>query len=290
MTTNKKGNKTMEEKKEIANLKKQEQEAQLAKFDLQACGMTKAEGLRYIQLTANIHDMDTREQNTARAKAGYLAEVREKELWKLQYPSFERYCAMEHGLAKSTVSDAVNTFIRFKDKDKYQIDSKYDNVAWRTLIVCKKLSDDEIDRLDVLNSKTAAHASTLVAEYMKLKNDNKLAPNWTKEDVVALAAQAKADEEKAFHEKIAADAEKKELEDKHPSASADKAEKEGFILTGAETPFDSEESDEKLETTAPLITWNVGKVDIKQFAEALAERATMFYQAVMSGNEIVIKM
>lgn len=98
---------------------------------------------KYAELTDTIRTCQTSADGLARTVAGALSEIKKKELFMLEgYKNIYEYANTVHGISRGTTSDAINTFDRFQ-KDG-AIDSKYAGFAWRSLIMLKNYTDEEI--------------------------------------------------------------------------------------------------------------------------------------------------
>lgn len=98
---------------------------------------------KYAELTDTIRTCQTSADGLARTVAGALSEIKKRELFMLEgYKNIYEYANTVHGISRGTTSDAINTFDRFQ-KDG-AIDSKYAGFAWRSLIMLKNYTDEEI--------------------------------------------------------------------------------------------------------------------------------------------------
>lgn len=98
---------------------------------------------KYAELTDTIKACQNSADGLARTVAGALSEIKKKELFMLEgYKNIYEYANTVHGISRGTTSDAINTFDRFQ-KDG-AIDSKYAGFAWRSLIMLKNYTDEEI--------------------------------------------------------------------------------------------------------------------------------------------------
>ncbi len=98
---------------------------------------------KYVELTDIIRSCQSSADGLARTISGALFEIKKRELYMLEgYKNIYEYANTVHGISRGTTSDAINTFNRFQ-KDG-AIDSKYAGFAWRSLIMLKNYTDDEI--------------------------------------------------------------------------------------------------------------------------------------------------
>lgn len=104
---------------------------------------TENDKMKYAELTDTIRTCQISADGLARTVAGALSEIKKRELFMLEgYKNIYEYANTVHGISRGTTSDAINTFDRFQ-KDG-AIDSKYAGFAWRSLIMLKNYTDDEI--------------------------------------------------------------------------------------------------------------------------------------------------
>lgn len=104
---------------------------------------TENDKAKYAELTDTIKTCQNSADGLARTVAGALSEIKKRELFMLEgYKNIYEYANTVHGISRGTTSDAINTFDRFQ-KDG-AIDSKYAGFAWRSLIMLKNFSDEEI--------------------------------------------------------------------------------------------------------------------------------------------------
>ena len=104
---------------------------------------TENDKAKYVELTDTIRTCQISADGLARTVAGALSEIKKRELFMLEgYKNIYEYANTVHGISRGTTSDAINTFDRFQ-KDG-AIDSKYAGFAWRSLIMLKNYTDEEI--------------------------------------------------------------------------------------------------------------------------------------------------
>lgn len=98
---------------------------------------------KYAELTDTIRACQNSADGLARTVAGALSEIKKRELYILEgYKNIYEYANTVHGISRGTTSDAINTFDRFQ-KDG-AIEGKYAGFAWRSLIMLKNYTDEEI--------------------------------------------------------------------------------------------------------------------------------------------------
>lgn len=104
---------------------------------------TENDKAKYAELTDTIRTCQTSADGLARTVAGALSEIKKRELFMLEgYKNIYEYANTVHGISRGTTSDAINTFDRFQKNGA--IDSKYAGFAWRSLIMLKNYTDEEI--------------------------------------------------------------------------------------------------------------------------------------------------
>ena len=117
----------------------------------------------YKKLTDVITATQSKADGLARTISGALWEIKEKKLYMLDgYKNIYDYSSEVHGISRGTTSDAINTFARFRDPDTKQIDSKYADFAWRSLIMMKSLSDEEIISLGITSTMNSTEIKRLL--------------------------------------------------------------------------------------------------------------------------------
>lgn len=117
----------------------------------------------YKKLTDVITATQSKADGLARTISGALWEIKEKKLYMLDgYKNIYDYSSEVHGISRGTTSDAINTFARFRDPDTKQIDSKYSDFAWRSLIMMKSLSDEEIIGLGITSTMNSTEIKRLL--------------------------------------------------------------------------------------------------------------------------------
>ena len=117
----------------------------------------------YKKLTDVITATQSKADGLARTISGALWEIKEKKLYMVDgYKNIYDYSSEVHGISRGTTSDAINTFARFRDPDTKQIDSKYADFAWRSLIMMKSLSDEEIISLGITSTMNSTEIKHLL--------------------------------------------------------------------------------------------------------------------------------
>lgn len=117
----------------------------------------------YRKLTDVITTTQSKADGLARTISGALWEIKEKKLYMVDgYKNIYDYSSEMHGISRGTTSDAINTFARFRDPDTKQIDSKYADFAWRSLIMMKSLSDEDIISLGITSTMNSTEIKRLL--------------------------------------------------------------------------------------------------------------------------------
>lgn len=142
---------------------------------------TENDKAKYAELTDTIKACQNSADGLARTVAGALSEIKKKELFMLEgYKNIYEYANTVHGISRGTTSDAINTFDRFQ-KDG-AIDSKYAGFAWRSLIMLKNYTDEEILEMGItveMNStqiKKVLEARKEAEKAIEEKNKLEVAP------------------------------------------------------------------------------------------------------------------
>lgn len=149
---------------------------------------TENDKAKYAELTDTIRTCQTSADGLARTVAGALSEIKKRELFMLEgYKNIYEYANTVHGISRGTTSDAINTFDRFQ-KDG-AIDSKYAGFAWRSLIMLKNYTDEEILEMGItveMNStqiKKVLEARKEAEKAIEEKNKAEIAPESAEQEV-----------------------------------------------------------------------------------------------------------
>lgn len=146
---------------------------------------TENDKAKYIELTDTIKVCQNSADGLARTVAGALSEIKKKELFMLEgYKNIYEYANIVHGISRGTTSDAINTFDRFQ-KDG-AIDSKYAGFAWRSLIMLKNFTDDEILEMGI----TVEMNSTQIKKILDARKEADKAIEEKKEEAPKTEAEA----------------------------------------------------------------------------------------------------
>lgn len=106
---------------------------------------------QYENVCSVIADCQNKSDGLAERIAGQLYICSRKELYKIDgFTSMGEWATSKFEISPGTCSDAINTYSRFGSKDVIgEIDDKYKEFMFSTLIAMKKLSDDEIEELGI---------------------------------------------------------------------------------------------------------------------------------------------
>lgn len=166
---------------------------------------TENDKAKYAELTDTIKACQNSADGLARTVAGALSEIKKKELFMLEgYKNIYDYANTVHGISRGTTSDAINTFDRFQ-KDG-AIDSKYAGFAWRSLIMLKNYTDEEILEMGI----TVEMNSTQIKKVLEARKEAEKAIEEKKQE--AESGKQEAEPEKQEAEQFDASNEKEELE------------------------------------------------------------------------------
>lgn len=147
---------------------------------------TENDKAKYAELTDTIRTCQTSADGLARTVAGALSEIKKRELFMLEgYKNIYEYANTVHGISRGTTSDAINTFDRFQ-KDG-AIDSKYAGFAWRSLIMLKNYTDEEILEMGI----TVEMNSTQIKKVLEARKEADKAIEEKKEEAEPEKKEAK---------------------------------------------------------------------------------------------------
>lgn len=206
---------------------------------------TEIDKAKYAELTDTIKACQNSADGLARTVAGALSEIKKRELFMLEgYKNIYEYANTVHGISRGTTSDAINTFDRFQ-KDG-AIDSKYAGFAWRSLIMLKNYTDEEILEMGI----TVEMNSTQIKKVL----------------------EARKEAEKAIEEK------------NKPEVASESAEQETKLETAEK--FDTSNETEKQEIpkaddTFPSITIHTEGKTIKELSKEIEK-----YLAKIQNSEL----
>lgn len=198
---------------------------------------TENDKAKYAELTDTIKACQNSADGLARTVAGALSEIKKKELFMLEgYKNIYEYANTVHGISRGTTSDAINTFDRFQ-KDG-AIDSKYAGFAWRSLIMLKNYTDEEILEMGI----TVEMNSTQIKKVL----------------------EARKETEKAIEEKKQGDEPEKQ------EAEPEKQEAEQFDASNETEDPEIPEADESF----PTVTIHIEGKTIKELSKEIEKYLT----------------
>lgn len=157
---------------------------------------TENDKAKYAELTDTIRTCQTSADGLARTVAGALSEIKKRELFMLEgYKNIYEYANTVHGISRGTTSDAINTFDRFQ-KDG-AIDSKYAGFAWRSLIMLKNYTDEEILEMGI----TVEMNSTQIKKVLEARKEAEKAIEEKKREVEPEKQEVEPEKQEAEPEK-----------------------------------------------------------------------------------------
>lgn len=115
----------------------------------------------------------------AEAIAGQLYIINKKELFKIDnYTSMVEFAMDRFNISRGTVSDSINTYDRFGDKNQIgQLAEKYQDYRFSTLISLKKFTDEELDAIGINPTMTRAQCKEAIKKHEQLKIEEKERPS-----------------------------------------------------------------------------------------------------------------
>lgn len=153
---------------------------------------TENDKAKYAELTDTIKACQNSADGLARTVAGALSEIKKRELFMLEgYKNIYEYANTIHGISRGTTSDAINTFDRFQ-KDG-AIDSKYAGFAWRSLIMLKNYTDEEILEMGI----TVEMNSTQIKKVLEARKEAEKAIEEKKQEVESGKQEAEPEKQEA---------------------------------------------------------------------------------------------
>lgn len=153
---------------------------------------TENDKAKYAELTDTIRTCQTSADGLARTVAGALSEIKKRELFMLEgYKNIYEYANTVHGISRGTTSDAINTFDRFQ-KDG-AIDSKYAGFAWRSLIMLKNYTDEEILEMGI----TVEMNSTQIKKVLEARKEAEKAIEEKKQETESGKQEAEPEKQEA---------------------------------------------------------------------------------------------
>lgn len=115
----------------------------------------------------------------AEAIAGQLYIINKKELFKIEnYTSMVEFAMDRFNISRGTVSDSINTYDRFGDKNQIgQLAEKYQDYRFSTLISLKKFTDEELEAMGIDSTMTRAQCKDAIKKHEQLKIEEKERPS-----------------------------------------------------------------------------------------------------------------
>lgn len=131
------------------------------------CDFTVAEEKRLAYLKDRVLKTQGKADSLARTIAGALYEISEKKLFRIEgYTSIGVYATDMFGIAKSTTSEAISTFSRFKsESDQYKLGEEWEPYGWKALTIIRKYSDVEIAAMGICAECTTKEIASLIKDF-----------------------------------------------------------------------------------------------------------------------------
>lgn len=138
-----------------------------------------AEYERLEQAKRIIVECQNKSEGIAEQISKQLYLVNKDKLYKMDnYNSMGLWANEMFGISQGTCSDAIAVFKRFKNDEVDEIDSRYRDYAFSSLITLKKLSDEEINKLEINPYMTRKEIKIIIKNYLegnkKIKNAGKV--------------------------------------------------------------------------------------------------------------------
>lgn len=158
---------------------------------------TPAEEKRLSYLKDRVLKTQGKADSLARTIAGALYEINEKKLFRIEsYTSIGVYANDMFGIAKSTTSEAISTFTRFKsESDPCKLGEEWESYGWKALTMLRKYSDEDIAVMGITSDCTNKE----IAHSIKAFEDSKTAIE------IHDAEEKPVEEEKPLEEEIPVD-------------------------------------------------------------------------------------
>ena len=128
---------------------------------------TQAEEKRLLFLKERVFKTQGKADSLARTIAGALYEISEKKLFRIEsYTSIGVYANEMFGIAKSTTSEAISTFSRFKSEtDPYKLGEEWEPFGWKSLTMLRKYSDGDIAVMGITPDCTNKEIALLIKAF-----------------------------------------------------------------------------------------------------------------------------
>lgn len=146
---------------------------------------TKSDERQFKRCVQAIADAQEQAEGLAQTIAGNLYIVAQKKLYQLEdYSTVHEWAMDTFGIAKGTVSDAINTFARFGDGVTGRLQDKYSAYNYSTLMKLKKYSDEELERMEINPEMSRSQVMKAIEAYKErvalADKLPKLSEEWTK--------------------------------------------------------------------------------------------------------------
>lgn len=167
----------------------------MASKNLMTRAFSPAEIAEYSTLTVQIEGAQKQADGLARVIAGALARVKARKLYEYEgYKNIYEYGEQRHGIARGTVSDAINVYERFQNPDnKGSLLPEYEPFAWRALIMMKAIpNNDDIARLGIRYDMKSAEIKQRIKDYKEVSNIADLPDNWDYDYIKEVINDSKA--------------------------------------------------------------------------------------------------
>lgn len=175
---------------------------------------TQAEEKRLLFLKERVLKTQEKADSLARTIAGALYEISEKKLFRIEaYTSIGVYANEMFGIAKSTTSEAISTFSRFKSEtDPYRLGEEWEPFGWKSLTMLRKYSDEDIAVMGITPDCTNRE----IALSIKAFEDSKTAIENSDLEEKTVAEEKPVAEEKHIEEEAPLDVSRETFEEESP--------------------------------------------------------------------------
>lgn len=149
----------------------------------------------YAQLTVAIEGAQKQADGLARTIAGALSRVKARKLYEIDgYKNIYEYGEQRHGIARGTVSDAINVYERFQNpNNKGSLLPEFEPFAWRALIMMKSIPTNEaIHQLGITYDMKSAEIKQRVQDYKEACELIELKGDWNYETIKQAIEDAQA--------------------------------------------------------------------------------------------------
>lgn len=160
-----------------------------------------AEYERLEQAKRIIMECQNKSEGIAEQISKQLYLVHKDKLYKMDnYNSMGLWANEMFGISQGTCSDAIAVFKRFKNDVVDEIDSRYRDYTFSSLITLKKLSDEEIKKLEINPDMSRKKIKIIIKNYLeekkKIKNAGKVSEELpTSKEQTAALEQVAAEEQ-----------------------------------------------------------------------------------------------